>query len=128
LFPPGDSSSSNKNSLPFDLSISDALCRAEERADALEAKLKIGEKAREKAEKDAAAVEGLRQRLKTTEDTLSNKEAQQIECENAIVTRFDTQNRRFTSKPLLHLPFASAFVCLSSDINELVVFSSRADG
>jgi hypothetical protein len=122
-----DSSSSNEDSLPFALFISEALHRAEERADALEAKLKISEKAREKAEKDAAVVEGLRQRLKTTEDTLSDKEAWQIERENSIVTRFDTQNCRFTSKPLLHSPFASAFVCFS-DINELMVFSSRADG
>jgi flagellar motility protein MotE (MotC chaperone) len=99
--------------LPFDLSISEVVRRAEERTDALEAKLKISEKAREKAEKDDAVVEGLRQRLKTAEDTLRDKEAQQIEHENAIVTRFETQNRKFTSKPLLYLPFSSAFVCLS---------------
>jgi hypothetical protein len=79
----------------------------------LEATLKISEKAREQAEKDVAAVERLRGRLKTVEDTLSDKEAQQIERENARVMRFETQNRKFTSKLLLHLPFASAFVCLS---------------
>jgi Flp pilus assembly protein TadD len=56
--------------LPFDLSISEALRRAEERADALEAKLKINEKDREKVAKDAAAVEGLRQRLKSAERIL----------------------------------------------------------
>lgn len=105
----------------------EALRRAEERADALEAKLKSSETARKKAEKDAAAVEGLRQRLKTAEDALSEKEVQQIERENAIVERLDTQNRRFTSKLLLHLPFASAFICFS-DVDELVVCSSRADG
>jgi predicted DNA-binding protein YlxM (UPF0122 family) len=99
--------------LTFDLSISDALRRAEEHVNALEAKLKISEKAREKAEKDAAAVEGLRQRLKTAEDTLSDKEAQKIERENAIVTRFETQtadiqvSRYFTCTLLLLL-----FVCL----------------
>ncbi|KAK1679754.1 hypothetical protein QYE76_040602 [Lolium multiflorum] len=72
--------------------------RAEERADALEAKLKSSETSRKKAEKDAAAVEGARQRLKTVEDALSEREARQIERENAIVDRFDTQNRRFTRR------------------------------
>ena len=111
LFLSWDSSSSNDDSSPFDLSISEALHRAEERADALEAKLKISEKAREKAEKDAAVVEGLHQRLKTAEDTLSDKVAQQIERENSIVMRINTQNRRFTSKPLLRSPFCFYF-CL----------------
>jgi hypothetical protein len=72
-------------------------------------KLKASEETSQKAEKDAAAVEDLRQRLKNTEDALSNKETQQIERENAIVERFETQNRRFLSKPYFHLP--SAFVC-----------------
>jgi hypothetical protein len=85
--------------------ISEALCRAEERADALEAKLKLSEKGREKPEKDAAAVESIRQRLQTAEGALSDKVAQQIERENAIADRFDTQNRRFTSKLFLHLYF-----------------------
>ncbi|KAK1629569.1 hypothetical protein QYE76_003884 [Lolium multiflorum] len=76
----------------------DALRRAKECADALEAKLKASEKARKKAEKDVAAVESLRQRLKTAKDALSDKEAQQVERENAIVERFETQNRRFTRK------------------------------
>jgi uncharacterized protein YlxW (UPF0749 family) len=89
----------------------EALRRAEERADALDAKLKLGEKSREKAEKEAAAVEGLRQRLQTAEDTLSDKVAQQIERKYAIVTRLETQNRRFTSNPLLLLPFCFCF-CL----------------
>jgi hypothetical protein len=44
-------------------SFSDALCRAEERADDLEAKLKASETTRKKAEKEAADVEYLRQRL-----------------------------------------------------------------
>jgi hypothetical protein len=55
---------------------SEALRLADEHADALDAKLKRSEKAREKAEKDAGAVEGLRQRLQTAEDALSNKETQ----------------------------------------------------
>jgi hypothetical protein len=122
-----DSSSSNKDSLPFDLALSEALHRAEERVDALVAKLEISETARKKAEKDAAAVEVLFQRLKTAEDTLSDKVAQKIERENAIVTRFDTQNRRFTSKPLFLLALCF-YLCLFLDVYELVVFSSRAYG
>ncbi|KAM0885795.1 hypothetical protein ACQ4PT_030102 [Festuca glaucescens] len=76
----------------------EALRHAEERADALEAKLKSIKAARKKAEEDAAAVEDLRQRLTTAENALSEKEARQIERENAIVERFDTQNRRFTRR------------------------------
>jgi Flp pilus assembly protein TadD len=95
--------------MSFDLLLfSEALRRAEEHADALEAKLKSSEAAREKAEKDAAVVESLRQRLQTAEDALSEKEAQQIKRENAIVARFDTQNRRFISKHFVH----SSFFCL----------------
>jgi Flp pilus assembly protein TadD len=88
----------------------EALRRAKERADALNAKLKCNEEARAKVEKDAAAVEGLRQRLQTAEDALSDKEAQQIEHENAIVTRLETQIRQFTSKLLLLSPFCF-FTC-----------------
>jgi hypothetical protein len=78
--------------------LSDALRRAEERADALAAKLELSEKAHEKAEADAAIVESLRQRLQTAENAFSDKIAQQIERENAIADRFDTQNQRFVSK------------------------------
>ncbi|KAK1681154.1 hypothetical protein QYE76_042002 [Lolium multiflorum] len=81
----------------------DALRRAEQRTDDLEAKLKASETAHKKAEKDAAAVEGLRQRLQDAEDALSEKEAQQVEHENAIVERFEMQNRRFLSKQCFHL-------------------------
>ncbi|KAK1666899.1 hypothetical protein QYE76_055058 [Lolium multiflorum] len=73
----------------------DALRRAEERADDLEAKLKASETARKKAKKDAAAVKDLRQRLQAAEDALSDKEAHQVERGNNIVTRFETQSRRF---------------------------------
>jgi hypothetical protein len=43
---------------------------------------------------------------------LSNKVTQQIERENAIVARFDTQNRRFTSK-IFTCPLLFCF-CLCS--------------
>ncbi|KAK1610090.1 hypothetical protein QYE76_033763 [Lolium multiflorum] len=76
----------------------DALHRAKERADDLEAKLKASKTARKKVEKDAADVEDLRQKLQAAEDALSNKEAQQVERENNIVTRFETQSRIFLRK------------------------------
>jgi hypothetical protein len=85
--------------------LSEARRRAEERVDALDTKLKRSEKAREKAEIDVAAVEGLRQRLQTAEEALRNKETQQIERENAIVTRLETQIRRFTINMLFLSPF-----------------------
>jgi hypothetical protein len=64
---------SNKGSLPSDFLLPEALQRAEERADVLAANLERSEEAREKAEKDAAVVEGLRQRLQTAKDVLSEK-------------------------------------------------------
>ncbi|KAK1685580.1 hypothetical protein QYE76_046428 [Lolium multiflorum] len=63
--------------------LKDALRRAEERVDALAAKLELSEKSREKAEADAAAAEDLRQRLQTAENDLSDKIAHQIARENA---------------------------------------------
>jgi hypothetical protein len=78
--------------------LSDALRQAEERDDALAAKLELSEKGRKKAEADTAVVEDLRQRLNNAENALSDKIAQQIECERAIISRFDTQNRCFVSK------------------------------
>jgi hypothetical protein len=76
----------------------EALRKGEERVDALEAKLKSIVAAHEKAENEAASIEDLCQRLQTAEDALSEKEARQIERENDIITRSDTQNRRFISK------------------------------
>jgi hypothetical protein len=40
---------------------------------------------------------------------LSDKVAQQIERENAIVTRLEMQNHSFTSNMLLLLPFCFCF-------------------
>jgi chromosome segregation ATPase len=88
--------------------LSVALRQAEERVDALAAKLELSEKAREKAEADAAAVEDLRQRLNNAENALSDRIAQHIKREEAIVNRFDTQNRRFVSNFSLYLS-----LCLS---------------
>jgi Flp pilus assembly protein TadD len=107
-----DSLSSNKHFFILILLVSEALRRAEEHADALDAKLKLSEKSREKAEKDVAAVEGLWRRLQTAEDALSKKEAQQIERENIIVMRLETQIRRFTSNMLFLSPFCFYFCLL----------------
>ena len=74
-FLPRRCSPSVKNSLPSNLFASEVLRHAEERVDALEAKLKSSEIARKKAEEDAAVVEDLRQRLTTAENALSEKEA-----------------------------------------------------
>jgi hypothetical protein len=120
--------SSDNGSSPY--VFPEALRRAKEHADALAAKLELSEKAREKAQKDATAIEVLRQRLQTDEDALSDKVAQQIERENTIVARFDMQNRRFTSKLFSALYyFASAFAdVVIFNVDELMVSSSRADG
>jgi hypothetical protein len=81
--------------------LSVALQQAEKRAETLATKLELSEKAREKAEADAAAVEDLRQGLANAETALSDKIAQQIKREESIIARFDAQNRRFVSKLLL---------------------------
>jgi septal ring factor EnvC (AmiA/AmiB activator) len=81
--------------------LSEALDKAEQRANALAIKLEQSEKAREKAEQDAAPVEDLRKRLQNAENALRDKISQQIAHENAIIGRLDTQNRRFVSKFLL---------------------------
>ncbi|KAK1694610.1 hypothetical protein QYE76_011307 [Lolium multiflorum] len=76
----------------------EALRRAEERADDLAAKLKASEEARKRAEKDAADVKDLRQRLQAAEDALSDKEAKQVERENDISTRLETNPEDFRGK------------------------------
>ncbi|KAM0873159.1 hypothetical protein ACQ4PT_038206 [Festuca glaucescens] len=80
-----------------ELAAGNALRRAEERADDLEARLKASETAHKEAEENAAAAEGLRQKLQAAESALSNREAQQIERENEISTRLETQSRRFST-------------------------------
>ena len=90
---------------------SENLDRAEKRADELAVKLEQSEKAREKAEQDAAAVEDLRQRLHNAESALSEKVSQQIARENAIIDRLETQNRRFVSKCFPSPAFVFIFTC-----------------
>ncbi|KAK1664822.1 hypothetical protein QYE76_052981 [Lolium multiflorum] len=60
--------------------------QAEERAEALEAKLKLSEEAREKAQVDAASVEELRQHLSKAEYALSDKITEQTAWEQGIMT------------------------------------------
>ncbi|KAK1652501.1 hypothetical protein QYE76_070306 [Lolium multiflorum] len=76
----------------------ESLSEANQRADDLARKLEQSEKAREKAESDAAAVEGLRKRLHKAENALSENITQQSAREQEIITRLESQSRRFVSK------------------------------
>jgi small-conductance mechanosensitive channel len=76
------------------------LSEANKRADDLAFKLEQSEKAREKAESDAAAVKDLRKRLHDAENSLSEHITQQSVREEEIVTRLQSQSRRFVSKYL----------------------------
>jgi small-conductance mechanosensitive channel len=87
-----------------------AIKEAKLKADDLEAKLKTSETARKKAEKDASGVEDLRGRLQAAEDALSDKEAKQVERESAIIKRLETQSRRFSSTTIFPLSFRF-FLC-----------------
>jgi septal ring factor EnvC (AmiA/AmiB activator) len=75
-----------------------SLAEASKRADALTIKLEQSEKARKKAEEDAAAVEDLRKILHDVETSLSDNIAQQTAREKEILTRLESQSRRFVSK------------------------------
>jgi hypothetical protein len=74
------------------------LAEANKRADALAIKLEQCETARKKAEADATAVEDLRKRLHDAETSLSDNIAQQSAREDEILTRLESQSRRFVSK------------------------------
>ncbi|KAK1613207.1 hypothetical protein QYE76_036880 [Lolium multiflorum] len=74
------------------------LAEANKRADALALKLEQSEKAREKAESDAAAVKDLRKRLHDAENSLSEHITQQSAREEEIVTRLESQSRRFVRR------------------------------
>jgi septal ring factor EnvC (AmiA/AmiB activator) len=76
----------------------ETLSAANKRADSLALKLEQSEKARKKAEADAAAVEDLRKRLHDAETSLSDNIAQQSARETEILTRLESQSRRFVSK------------------------------
>ncbi|KAK1603870.1 hypothetical protein QYE76_027543 [Lolium multiflorum] len=78
--------------------LKESLSEANKCADDLARKLEQSEKAREKAESDAAAVEGLRKRLQNAENSLSDNIAQQSAREQEIITRLESQSRRFVRK------------------------------
>ena len=105
-------------SLYFDPSFCpEALHLAEKRANELEKKLKASEKAREKAEREAASVGDLRDRLHAVENALSEKEEVIARREAAIIARFETQSARFSSN--VSVPFHCYFSCF---IDIAVVF------
>ena len=68
----------------------ESLSEANKRDDDLARKLEQSEKAREKAESDAAAVEGLRKRLHDAENALSENTAQQSAREEEIIARLES--------------------------------------
>ena len=89
----------------------EALSKANKRADDLAFELEKSEKAREKAELDAASVESLRKRLHEAETALSEHTSQQIAREGDVIARLESQNRRFVSK------FANHFDRVASNIS-----------
>ncbi|KAK1628793.1 hypothetical protein QYE76_003108 [Lolium multiflorum] len=78
--------------------LEETLAESNKRADALAVKLEQSEKARKKAEADAAAVEDLRKRLHDAETSLSDNISQQSAREKEILTRLESQSRRFVRK------------------------------
>ena len=92
--------------------LAENLAEANQRADALAKKLGQSEKARKKAEADAkkakadaekakadaACVEDLRKRLQDAENALSENIQQQSARETEILSRLESQSRRFVSK------------------------------
>jgi ATPase subunit of ABC transporter with duplicated ATPase domains len=85
--------------------LAENLAEANKCADTLAQNLEQSEKARKKAEADAkkakadaAAVEDLRKRLHDAETALSDKVTEQAAREKEILSRLQSQSRRFVSK------------------------------
>ncbi|KAK1695538.1 hypothetical protein QYE76_012235 [Lolium multiflorum] len=78
--------------------LEETLAESNKRDDALAVKLEQSEKARKKAEADVAAVEYLRKRLHDAETSLSDNLSQQFAREKEILTRLESQSRRFVRK------------------------------
>jgi dsDNA-specific endonuclease/ATPase MutS2 len=78
--------------------------------------LKQSEENRQKAEKDAATVQGLRERLHKAETALSDNITQQAAREADILSRLESQCRRFVSK------FLEFLICLGLSCGSPVVF------
>ncbi|KAK1666767.1 hypothetical protein QYE76_054926 [Lolium multiflorum] len=78
--------------------LEEKLAEANKRADALAAELEQSETARMKAEADAAAVEDLQKRLDDAKNALSENVAQHSAREEEILSRLETQSRRFVRR------------------------------
>ncbi|KAK1608693.1 hypothetical protein QYE76_032366 [Lolium multiflorum] len=78
--------------------LEEKLAESNKRADALAAKLEQSEKARMKAEADAAAVEDLQKRLDDAKNALSENVAQHSAREEEILSRLESQSRRFVRR------------------------------
>jgi hypothetical protein len=102
---------------PDSFFLSEALHRAEMRANDLEKKLKASEKVHKKAEKEAAGVEDLRERLHAAENALSDRETEIAQREADVIARFETQSARFSSNTTF--PFSALFTCVSMPLSYL---------
>ncbi|KAK1648704.1 hypothetical protein QYE76_066509 [Lolium multiflorum] len=78
--------------------LAETLVESNKRADALAIELEQNEKARKKAQADAATVDDLRKRLHEAETSLSDNIAHQSAREKEILTRLESQSRRFVRK------------------------------
>ncbi|KAK1643232.1 hypothetical protein QYE76_061037 [Lolium multiflorum] len=74
------------------------LVEANKRADSLARKLEQKENALKKAESDAAIIEDLRKRLHEAETALSDKMTEQAAREKEILSRLQSQSRRFVRR------------------------------
>ncbi|XP_051210817.1 uncharacterized protein [Lolium perenne] len=74
------------------------LAEANKRADALALQLEQSENARKKAESNAAVIEDLRKRLHNAENSLSENITQQTAREERIISRLESQSRRFVRR------------------------------
>ncbi|KAK1641988.1 hypothetical protein QYE76_059793 [Lolium multiflorum] len=74
------------------------LAEANKRADALALQSEQSENARKKAESNAAVIEDLRKRLHSAENSLSENNTQQTAREEGIISRLESQSRRFVRR------------------------------
>ncbi|KAK1691929.1 hypothetical protein QYE76_008626 [Lolium multiflorum] len=74
------------------------LAEANKRADALALQLEQSENARKKAESNAAVIEDLRKNLHNAENSLSENITQQTAREEGIISRLESQSRRFVRR------------------------------
>ncbi|KAK1620405.1 hypothetical protein QYE76_025922 [Lolium multiflorum] len=78
--------------------LEEKLAEANKRADALAAELEQSETARMKAEADAATVEDLQKRLDDAKNALEENVAQHSAREEEILSRLESQSRRFVRR------------------------------